>query len=301
MKVRLASALVLVPVVLAVLWIGGLVWVVAIALLAAVGGRELENAGRRLSVTPTSYLISACAAFAVAASGVTGHVIAAPLDELVGVLVGSAMLGLAIALVVMVSLLDQLRRRQELRSTADWAFNLSGAVYLGVLFSFLALLRGLPHGLSWTLILLVLIWTNDSAAYAGGRLFGRHLFAPSISPKKTWEGFAAGMAITVSVGASLPSIATRLQTTEWMAARSSQELAFVAEIAPWILALGAAVVSVVGPLGDLSKSFLKREAGVKDFGTLIPGHGGVLDRLDSMMFAAPVVYAVAVIGVGIFR
>jgi len=111
----------------------------------------------------------------------------------------------------------------------------------------------------------ILIWLNDTGAYFAGRAFGRNKLAPSISPGKTWEGWAGGMVASLAVAQVLQAL--------------------VPVSAPWfVLAL---VVSIFGPVGDLTESALKRRAGVKDSGQLLPGHGGILDRFDSHIFAAP--------------
>jgi phosphatidate cytidylyltransferase len=117
----------------------------------------------------------------------------------------------------------------------------------------------------------VLLWTNDTAAYLFGRSFGRHKLAPSTSPGKTWEGWAGGAVATLAVAYGLLGV--------------SQGVADLTA-AQWA-ALGA-VVSVFGPMGDLLESALKRQAGIKDSGTMLPGHGGVLDRFDSHFFSAPI-------------
>ena len=117
----------------------------------------------------------------------------------------------------------------------------------------------------------VLLWTNDAAAYLFGRSFGRHKLAPSTSPGKTWEGWAGGAVATLAVAYGLLGV--------------SQGVADLTA-AQWA-ALGA-VVSVFGPMGDLLESALKRQAGIKDSGTMLPGHGGVLDRFDSHFFSAPI-------------
>ena len=138
-----------------------------------------------------------------------------------------------------------------------WAMavlGLAGIAWTGETYS-----AGLPLG--W----FILIWLNDTGAYFAGRRFGRHKLAPSISPGKTWEGWAGGLLASVAVAQLL---------TSWMP-----------DEVPWTLL--ALVVSVLGPAGDLTESALKRRAGVKDSGTLLPGHGGILDRFDSHIFAAP--------------
>lgn len=131
--------------------------------------------------------------------------------------------------------------------------------------------RGNAYEFALPLGWFVLLWTNDTAAYLFGRSFGRHKLAPSTSPGKTWEGWAGGAVATLAVAYGLLGV--------------SQGVADLTA-AQWA-ALGA-VVSVFGPMGDLLESALKRQAGIKDSGTMLPGHGGVLDRFDSHFFSAPI-------------
>jgi len=118
-------------------------------------------------------------------------------------------------------------------------------------------------------MLFVLIWSSDTFAYITGRLFGKHKMAPKISPKKTWEGFAGGVVLTLILGFIVERYFPDLRGN-WM-----------------IVGL---LVSIFAPLGDLVESQLKRSFAVKDSGNIIPGHGGVLDRLDSFILCAPVIY-----------
>lgn len=119
------------------------------------------------------------------------------------------------------------------------------------------------------LMLFILIWSSDSFAYFTGRLFGKHKMAPKISPKKTWEGFAGGVVLTLILGFFIEKYYPELRGN-WM--------------------LVGFLVSVFAPVGDLVESQLKRSFGVKDSGNIIPGHGGILDRLDSFIICAPVIY-----------
>ncbi len=117
--------------------------------------------------------------------------------------------------------------------------------------------------------LFILIWSSDTFAYLTGKFFGKHKMAPKISPKKTWEGFAGGVVLTLILGFFVEKFHPDLRGN-------------------WI-AVGF-LVSVFAPLGDLVESQLKRTFGVKDSGNIIPGHGGILDRLDSFIICVPVVY-----------
>ena len=170
-----------------------------------------------------------------------------------------AILGMALAL-----------RSEELNKVLSAA----AAVLLGVLYVFGTLrcgvdLRSINH--YWLFFALSLNWVGDIAALYLGRLIGRHKFAPRISPAKSWEGAVASVAASVIYGAIyLPRLLPSAPLAEGLAL--------------------AAAANIAGQLGDLCESALKRGAGVKDSGTLLPGHGGWLDRLDSTLFALPVVY-----------
>ena len=144
-------------------------------------------------------------------------------------------------------------------------------IYISLPFGFaLGLPKFYDGTFTWEVFLLfVLIWSSDSFAYFTGRLFGKHKMAPKISPKKTWEGFVGGVIFTLVLGYFIEQKFPDLRGN-WMVV--------------------GFLVSVFAPLGDLVESQLKRTFGVKDSGNIIPGHGGVLDRLDSFIIAAPVVY-----------
>src|SRR4051812_18857184 len=140
-----------------------------------------------------------------------------------------------------------------------------GMVYCCVLLGFIVWLP--RHTI---LVLMGTIWAGDVAAYYGGRAFGRHKLAPTISPNKTVEGPVAGLAGSILIGVVLGS---------WLLQRQVP-----------FLVLASLAGAIAGQLGDLAESALKRSAGVKDSSSLLPGHGGMLDRLDSLIFAAPVFY-----------
>jgi phosphatidate cytidylyltransferase len=146
-----------------------------------------------------------------------------------------------------------------------------GIFYVGFSFSHFTLLVNLPHGKNWLILLTVITVFSDSAAYFAGRKFGRHKLAPAISPGKTFEGLLGGL-----VGSVAAAVIVTL-------------LAFPGvPVAKMILL--TIFLSLVGVMGDLTESVIKRTMGVKDSGNILPGHGGVLDRLDSLMIAAPVLF-----------
>ena len=161
----------------------------------------------------------------------------------------------------------------------DSALTLAIPLYLGWPLALLIALRGPAFGLGstgfwWTLAIFAMVWGNDTGAYLTGHFFGKTKLAPRISPAKTWEGFAGGLAVSI-IGAFVFSLALHL---------------------PWYASLTmGAFTAIAATLGDLAESMLKRGAGVKDSGQLIPGHGGVLDRMDSLLFAVMVVVVYAAI------
>jgi phosphatidate cytidylyltransferase len=152
-----------------------------------------------------------------------------------------------------------------------------GVAYVGGLLSFASLLRDLPDGRQFVYFLAFSTWAGDSGAFYVGSRLGRRPLAPRISPKKTVEGAVGGMAATVLTAAG---------GSGWIWPRI-----------PWHVAAGlGALLSIAGLAGDLCESAVKRGAASKDSGTLIPGHGGVLDRTDSLMFAGPLLYVMAWLG-----
>jgi phosphatidate cytidylyltransferase len=148
---------------------------------------------------------------------------------------------------------------------------LLGAVWVGAGVGLLLVMRGIPeHGRLALITVLLAVWAGDTFAYFGGRLIGRHKMAPSTSPKKTWEGFVVGMAATIFVAF------IALYKQHFISNAHAIEL--------------GVVIAVAAPLGDLFESLLKRDMDVKDTGTLLGGHGGVLDRVDALLFAGSAAY-----------
>lgn len=169
---------------------------------------------------------------------------------------------LSIPVLINVPLLDSLRQG---------AIVLTGMLYIGLTLSYLVLVRLLPEGESFLLFLLLVTWAADTGAYYVGTLYGQRALAPRISPKKTVEGLAGGFA-----GATMLAFAA-----QWT---------FVPEFSNLDTLVLAILLTIAGLWGDLVESAIKRSVGAKDSGGLLPGHGGMLDRLDSLLFAAPAFY-----------
>jgi phosphatidate cytidylyltransferase len=179
--------------------------------------------------------------------------------------------------VVVVTITAQLFRKDVMQPTVGWALSIAGGLYFGWLLVHFVYLRQLPDGLSWILATLLVTWASDSGAYFVGRFAGRHKLCPRLSPKKTWEGIAGGIAGGLVVGVLVG----------WVAMRVSGAIGPLPGLALGLLA------AIVSPLGDLVVSMMKREVGAKDSGNLIPGHGGILDRTDSLLFVVPATYYLA--------
>lgn len=154
-----------------------------------------------------------------------------------------------------------------------------GMAWVGML-AFLPLLRSLPDGVGWVLLALGAAWLSDTGAYFAGRVFGRTPLHRELSPKKTVEGFVGGL-VTSVLGLLLLAWLT-VPALGWLE----------------VIVVGT-FVSALGVVGDLVESLVKRASGVKDAGTIMPGHGGLLDRIDSVLFTAPALYGYAVLVKGL--
>lgn len=194
--------------------------------------------------------------------------------------------GAVLAFSILLSLTVELARRDRTGALVDWALTFVGACYVGWLLSHYIALEALdtqlvPNnwlasvymspGSAWLYAVLAITWLQDTGAYFAGRAFGRHRMAPYLSPKKTWEGAIGGLLSALIVGILVKPLL-------------GLPISYAGA------ALLGIVGGIVGPLGDLAESLIKRQVNVKDAGALIPGHGGILDRVDSMLFTGPVLY-----------
>lgn len=148
-------------------------------------------------------------------------------------------------------------------------------VYVGVMLSYVYLIRDMKHGLILVLLIFVSSWGNDTCAYLVGRAIGKHKMSPILSPKKSIEGLIGGI-----VGAGILGVVFGLIYNHFMQVAHSV----------WTFALIGAVCALPAVIGDLAASAIKRNNDIKDYGKLIPGHGGILDRFDSIIFTAPIMY-----------
>jgi phosphatidate cytidylyltransferase len=250
---RLLVAAAALPIVLGVVYLGGW-WIFALlVLVAAVSLHEFWLLARSLSpLAPAGY-----------AGGILA-LVGAQLGD-VGWMIGGVLVTLPLAFAIKgISAARQ-------AATASISATVLGAVWVGLGLAFMLLVRDLPeHGRLAAFTVLLAVWAGDTFAYFGGRLLGRHRMAPTTSPGKTWEGFVFGTAATIFVA---------------FVALYKQDFLSI----PESIVLGA-VLAVAAPLGDLFESMLKRDMQVKDTGRLLGAHGGMLDRIDALLFAAPAAY-----------
>ena len=272
---RVGVAAIGIPLGFGVVYVGGWVFVGVIVLLAVFGVREVYGFAAALNVRPFTWLGLPAAAAIIGLAGWSGT-FAGWAPGALAILIGLTLLSLASAV---------FRRGPSGSPLAATAVTVVGVTYAAVPMAFAVFLRGFPEGLpvmgwSGTLILvfpLFMTWLADTAAYFVGIRFGRRKLLPSVSPGKTVEGSAAGLCAAV-VGAILYS---ELVLHAWT------------PVALPIWAAGAIglAVGIAGAVGDLSESVLKREAGLKDSGSMLPGHGGILDRFDGVYLTIPLTYA----------
>jgi phosphatidate cytidylyltransferase len=250
---RLITAAIGIPLLVAAIWVGEelLAAVVAVAVFIAV----IEVAAARRSARSVYGLGSSLLASLLPAAALAGY------DWLLG----------AIVLAILAPSTAFTLSPDPRRAVDAWLWSITTALYVGVLASHFVLLREAPDGRDWLLFTVLTVWITDTGAYFVGRTLGRHRLAPAISPGKTIEGalgsaiagFAAVFALDAIFGLGL----------------DTQHRVILGLLLP-----------AVTLFGDLAESALKRSLDIKDSGALVPGHGGVLDRLDSLLFAAPVVY-----------
>jgi len=254
------SALVGIPLLLLLIWLGGLWFAAAVALAAFGASLEFYHLLPATSVPQVS-LFGALSATALVLGVHFLGVDAPPL----------------VTLAVALSLLWVLLQRQVEGAYLRWTGLLAGILYLGWLLGHLVSLRARDQGLEWVVFAIFTTFAVDTAAYFVGRAWGRRPLAPVISPKKTWEGAIGGL-----VGAVLAALALA-----WVL---NLPLGLSLPIGYGHTFVLGVLVGVFAQLGDLAESLLKRSVGVKEAGAIIPGHGGLLDRLDSVIFGVIVVY-----------
>ncbi|HPU00711.1 MAG TPA: phosphatidate cytidylyltransferase [Bacillota bacterium] len=259
LHLRILSALVGIPLILGLVYLGGSYYALFMLLVAILGIREYTALLKSKSYHLPTWV------------GYAGVALFMSMLFLGAVLERELILPALIIIMMSLGILQLIYFGKA--SLHELALILWGIIYLGGFGGYMILLRQLPQGLTYTRVLFVGVWANDTFAYFVGIKWGRKRLAPEISPKKSVEGACAAIAGTVLLATLVAYI-----YPSWMG------------LTPGKAALLGVGISVFAQLGDLLESALKRQFEVKDTGQLIPGHGGVLDRFDSLLFTAPMVY-----------
>jgi len=289
---RVATAVVLIPLVLilvlkAPLYVLALV-AGAVALLAIAEFLKLVTPYGVQPLTLATYVFVALFfVFVIVAS--TNRT---PLVETTAMVYGTT-LAAALAPFVFLTVAMSMKRANLTSGYPAAAAAVFAFAYIAIPMALLVGIRQQPAGAIWTIYTLLTVWAGDIFAYFVGKSLGRHRMSPHISPKKTWEGAAASIIASVIVGTLWiqhgPGISSALLRAGLIERPGGM---WGLEQPPlWPIILLSAVVNIAAQLGDLVESLIKRGAGVKDSGTILPGHGGMLDRIDAMLFAVPVVWA----------
>ncbi len=266
LRARILSALVMIPIVSLLIYLGGIPWALAIALAGAIAWGEMTRLLQRSDfavdrIVGLVFILLAIGLAYLRDAGVVTFDFLRPL----------------LALLIIASLINALYDKSD-HPTHNWAINVASALYLGFMLSHFVTLRQRPNGMYWVVFAFMMTWIGDTAAYFVGSTLGRRKLWPRISPKKTWEGLAGEIVSCLICG---PLIGGWLVGLNW-----------------WQGLLIGLLIAVVGTFGDFAVSLLKRMARIKDSSTLIPGHGGILDRLDSLMFTFPLVTYFAILVAG---
>ena len=256
--------LVMVPVVLGTLFLGRTATIFGVALLAILGFKEYARATGLYE----DWWLTGLVYLAILALGITSWMPDPRLDYPGWYGFFAALPAFVIGIIVMVPILRN-RAKGQLQQVS---LAVVGFLYFGWMFSHLGFLANAEHAYGYLLYLVFAVEINDVAAFTFGKLFGRHKLRENISPNKTIEGFVGAVAVSVVVPFLL-----------WFS---------FPHFEPWHLVLTGLIVGIGGQLGDLVISYIKRDIGIKDMGTAIRGHGGILDRVDSMIFVAPIFFHV---------
>jgi phosphatidate cytidylyltransferase len=252
---RILTAVVGLPLLIAIIWFGEPWFTILMAAMAACAGWEFYRMAGRVDVHPLTYF------------GITW----------IALLVASpnfhypSSLTILVTLAIIISLVWLIFHHPREQAFFNWAWTMAGILYIGWMISYWIGLRSLDTGRELVFLAMFTTFANDTGAFFVGRKWGKHHLAPTISSGKTWEGAVGGLLSSVAAAFIISTI-------------------FKVQFSYWEIAIAGIVISVFAQLGDLVASLLKRNTGVKDAGKLVPGHGGILDRMDSLIFTGVIVY-----------
>ncbi len=260
---RILVVIILLPIGLAAIFAGGWYLTALVALFMGLAAWEYVTLFRAGGLRPAAVLV------------VAGTVLLQIGRNINGFESAPWMISLIVLLAMTYHLVAYERGRDQ--AGTDFSVTLAGVFYIGWLGAYFISIRNLPQGQWWLLVILAGVMFANSGAYFIGRRFGRHHLSPRLSPKKTWEGYFGGIIVGVTLTTLLAILLQRIAGP-------------ASVITPLIGALVGLVMAVVPTLGDLGESMIKRQAGVKDSGNILPGHGGAFDRIDAWLWAVVIGY-----------
>jgi len=256
MAKRTLAALLLLAVAVPAVVSGGILYFLIIAFFLVTAAWEYTRMFRSAAYEPSSLLLM-------------GGVLAVLFARAFWTPAADFVFAICILLAMTRHLIAYERGREQ--AALDFGITIGGLTYLGWIGAYMLDLRALPDGGWWVMFVFPVVWLADSGAYSIGARYGQHKMSPRLSPRKTWEGYAAGVVMGTLYGAFFAFAYTRFGPLQ---------------VNPWQGLLFGFVLSTLTTLGDLGESLFKRAAAFKDSGQLIPGHGGAFDRIDSLIWAA---------------
>ena len=285
---RVATAAVLIPIVLLLVLRASLPLLAAVVAVGAMLAlREFVGLVRHYNVEPSRvplYVLTLVGFAALAAQTGSNYLIAT----------SQMLFGITLAVVAVAFFFLALAMRRDPLSTGFPAAAASafGFVYVTVPLAMLVQLRQQGSGAFLILYVLIVVWIGDTVAYYTGRALGRHKLAPRISPGKTWEGTLGSLVGAIVCGTLVFAYSRQISSGLISVGLLTPGQAYLPPQIPPLWQFGAlsAGINVAAQIGDLAESLIKRGAGVKDSGSILPGHGGILDRIDALLFAAPVIW-----------
>lgn len=285
---RVATAAVLIPIVLLLVLRAPVpVLAAAVAAVAVLALREYVDLLRHYNIEPFRtplYVLTVLAFAALAAQTGSDYLVAT----------SQMLFGLAVAVVAAAFFFLALAMRREPLATGFPAATAAsfGFIYVVVPLAMLVQLRQQGSGAFLILYVLIVVWMGDTVAYYTGRALGRHKLAPRISPGKTWEGTVGSLVGAVVCGTLVFAYSGQISSGLISIGLLTPAQAYLPPQIPplWHFTALSTVINIAAQIGDLAESLIKRGAGVKDSGAILPGHGGMLDRIDALLFAAPVLW-----------
>jgi len=267
---RIVTGLVFAAIVVVLIWLGGIPFVTAACIIAILAGIEFYRIVKNQGIQPFSWLGIVFSVLLIVNAYIQQYNFSfLPYSQ-------DFILPLLLTLMTLIPLIWLLFRPNKDKAFINWGWTIAGILYTGWLLSYYIQIRQLENGMGWIFMVASCTALCDVGAYAVGSNLGKHAMASSVSPGKTWEGSVGGLLTSILVAVILA-------------------IAFKLPLYYWQMVAAGLIIGVFAQIGDLVESLLKRNMHTKDSGSLLPGHGGMLDRIDSHLLVAPIAYYLIVL------